>query len=370
MAASAWKADPGPMDFHKLVRGPDTGMTSIDNNCQNCHREHSLHQAHVKVAMSCSSCHVEHHGPGRMAAPTDERCVFCHGDLRKLASLSGKTMNAATRNLARNFESDHPSFRVRAERTRDLNTLRFNHALHLGSQTIPALPNGQRLDCAFCHKPDAAGVYVRKVQFEKHCQSCHSLQFDPDAPNLTLPHGNPEIVSAFLRSLPRQYAELAARSGMLNREDQEKFAQARLAGLQERFSSGEELERRVFFSNSVSSPARRVGSVSGPAAATYAGCAYCHEVKTGAHGAAEVTPPVMPERWLHHGEFDHSRHTTMQCVACHDAPHSKETSDVILPTRQLCAKCHGSEGGVAHSCVTCHKFHSKTEAGSVAGLVK
>jgi hypothetical protein len=363
LVAAAWNADPAPIDFHKLAHGPTGEMTLIDNNCQKCHRDHSMHQANVKVALSCSSCHVEHHGPERMAATADERCVFCHGDVEKLASLTGKTSDAAARTVARDFESAHPSFRVQAERTRDPNTLKFNHALHLGSQTIPLLPGGQKLDCAHCHQPDAAGKYMRRVQFENHCQSCHSLQFDPDAPGLTLPHGNPELVSAFLRSLPKQYTEFAARSGMLKRDEQEKFAREKLARLQHRFSSGDELEKRVFFSNAAASPGTRVGSVSGPAAATYPGCAYCHEVKTGARGQPEVTPPVLPERWLQHGEFDHSRHATMQCVACHDAARSKETSDVILPSRQSCANCHSSGGGVAHSCVTCHSFHSKTGAG-------
>jgi hypothetical protein len=357
--SAAWNADPGVVDFHKLTEGRTGEMTLLDQSCLKCHRSHSMHQTHVKVALSCSSCHMEHRGPGRMAPPSDERCAFCHGDVEKLAAHASKPVDFAERGMASSFEIDHPSFRVHAERTRDTNTLKFNHALHLGGATIPTLSNGQKLDCAHCHRPDAAGVYMRKVQFENHCQSCHSLQFDPDAPDLTLPHGDPEIVSAFLRSLPKQYADLAARSGVLKREEQEKFAQQKLARLQQRVSSGEQLEQRIFFSNAGFGPSMRVGTVSGSAPASYPGCAYCHEVKTGAHGRPLVTKPEMPERWLHRGRFDHSKHATMKCVDCHAATLSKETADVLLPLRQSCATCHSKEGGVANSCVTCHSFHFK-----------
>ena len=69
-------------------------------------------------------------------------------------------------------------------------------ALHLTGKTIPILPGGQKLDCASCHQPDAAGIYVRRINFESHCQVCHSLQFDPETPGLTLPHGDADFVRA------------------------------------------------------------------------------------------------------------------------------------------------------------------------------
>ena len=368
MAITALEADPGITDFHKLARASKGEMTLIDAPCQKCHLNHLTHQEHVAVDLSCSSCHQEHRGPGRMTAPSDERCVFCHGDAERIADDATLLAEFTPRALARNFEVEHPGFRIHSERIRDTNTLKFNHAIHLRGQTIPTLPSGQKLDCAYCHQPDAAGIYMRKVQFENHCQACHSLQFDPEAPGLTLPHANSDTVSAFLRSLPKQYTDLAARSGILNRTEQEKFAQEKLGRLRQRVFSGDELEQLIFFSNATTGPGRRIGSVSGPAVANYPGCAYCHEVKKGASGRPEVTNPVMPERWLHHGAFNHARHATMKCVQCHSAERSSDTADVIIPNRQSCAQCHSSSGGVAHSCVTCHSFHLKTKGASAAQI--
>ena len=149
------------------------------------------------------------------------------------------------------FAEDHPQFRFITEKLRDPDTLKFNHALHLTGPTIPKLPGGDKLDCAFCHQPDAAGAFMRPVAFEKNCRVCHSLQFDPATPQLTLPHGSAEYVSAFLRSLPKQYTALAAAE---NVPDKNSFVQQKLAGLQTLFGSGEELERRVFFSTATFGP--------------------------------------------------------------------------------------------------------------------
>ena len=71
------------------------------------------------------------------------------------------------------FSDDHPQFRFIAEKRRDPDTLKFNHALHLTGTTIPKLPGGIKLDCAFCHQPDAAGAFMRPVNFEKNCRVCH-----------------------------------------------------------------------------------------------------------------------------------------------------------------------------------------------------
>ena len=92
--------------------------------------------------------------------------------------------------------------------------------------------------------------------------------------------------------------------------------------------------------------------------AKFAGCAYCHEVKpTGDEAAPAITHPVQMERWLAHGRFDHSKHLNITCARCHDAEHSRDTADVILPSRTTCVECHSPKGGVANDCSTCHSFH-------------
>jgi hypothetical protein len=80
-------------------------------------------------------------------------------------------------------------------------------------------------------------------------------------------------------------------------------------------------------------------------------------VKTGGDGQPQVTPPVIFERWLVHAHFDHAKHAGLACDKCHDAIHSKDTADVLLPPRETCVECHSPRGGVANTCATCHTYH-------------
>jgi predicted CXXCH cytochrome family protein len=255
---------------------------------------------------------------------------------------------------------DHPEFRVHTDGLRDPNTLRFGHALHLTAATIPNLPGGQKIDCVFCHKPDATGVFFQPLRFEQNCRVCHSLQFDPETPELTLPHGQPQFLIAFLNSLGRQYADYARDQRGLRRDgDVQNFVTARLQAVQDRFGSRGELEQRVLLGNSTLAPASQVGTLSGPARAVYPGCAYCHEVKAGVNIVPRVTPGVIPDRWLTHGGFNHAKHTQVACVSCHAAAASKETADIILPSKSVCVTCHSPAGGVKYGCSICHGYHNQ-----------
>jgi hypothetical protein len=345
MVNAALRAEPGILDLQKLARAKPAKPTAIDKSCLKCHAGKNFHQPNAP-AISCSFCHAEHHG-AMMAATTDANCDFCHGDAAKMA-VSPKTP------VIHRFATDHPQFRFITEKWRDPDTLKFNHALHLTGATIPKLPGGGKLDCAFCHQPDAAGAFMKPVTFEKNCRVCHSLQFDPQTPELMLPHGSAEFVSAFLRSLPKQYADLAAKE---NVADVNGFVEKKLAGLRTQFGSGENLERRIFFSTATFGPEAQIGTLRGATRAIFPGCAYCHEVKTAASGSPQITKPVMPERWLAQAKFNHAKHANISCAQCHDAAHSKNTADILLPAKETCAACHSPRGGVADSCAECHTYH-------------
>lgn len=352
---AALRADPGPAQLAALVNFKSGPMTAIDAACQKCHTTHSFHQTTVVENLSCSHCHAEHRGAGPIAPPTDQHCAFCHGDATVMAAAAAK--GAKSTQIIHSFAGDHPGFRVHSEQRRDPDTLKFNHALHLGGATMPPLPGGAKLDCAFCHQPDSAGTYMRPVNFENHCRSCHSLQFDPATPDLQLPHGDPDFVSAFLRSLPRQYADLALRSGLTRKEEQDQFAQRKLQQLREQVGTGEALEARIFLSSGTQGPDVSVGTVGGASRALFPGCAYCHEVKSVPGARPQITRPEVRDRRLLHAVFDHSKHATVACVQCHAAPQSKETADLLLPTKESCATCHSPRGGVVDSCTTCHVYH-------------
>ena len=346
MLKAALRAEPGIFDLKGIATAQAAEPSKIDSACQKCHTEKDFHQPDAPV-ISCSFCHAEHHGQ-TMAATTDANCDLCHGDAAKMAV-------SRTIPVIHHFAVDHPQFRFLVEKLRDPDTLNFNHALHLTAATIPKLPNGEKLDCRYCHQPDAAGAFMRPVQFEQHCRVCHSLQFDPETPQLMLPHGSAAFVAAYLRSLPKQYADLAAKEHL---DDSKSFVENKLAGLRSQFGSGEDLEHLVFFSTAVYGPETQIGTVSGNTRAVFPGCAYCHEVKASGTSLPDITKPAMPERWLAQARFSHAKHANIACEQCHDALHSHDTADILLPPKETCEACHSPRGGVASSCAECHQYHN------------
>lgn len=371
-------ARPGPFQFRTLALPVDEGMTTIDKNCLVCHTSHSFHEPNVISDHSCSGCHTEHKGPGPMPLPTDASCGSCHANkaVMEASADRGEKLPASAfdfrpefghvvfhtprpgrgfTEIIHSFATDHPEFALLSQKLKDPDTLKFNHALHLDAAKVTR--GGKPLQCIDCHKLESSGVYHLKVAYEANCKSCHTLQFDARNPGLVIPHGSAEGVRAFLRSLPRQYADFAARTlGPGNAERNETFAREQIARLRSDFGSGEELERAVFFNDKERGPDRP---------SIFPGCAYCHEVHPSENAAPHITPPVMPDRWLAHSRFDHSKHLrgvptlpNPGCVYCHDAPHSRSASDIILPSIQVCVKCHSPAGGVASSCSTCHDYHT------------
>jgi len=103
-------------------------------------------------------------------------------------------------------------------------------------------------------------------------------------------------------------------------------------------------------------------------------CQLCHHYSGGV-GQAEpdrIVPVDVPEVWYEHSRFSHGAHRTVDCRGCHGGKNggksvddSEVETDVLLPPRENCLKCHSTartvggdkEGGVRHECVTCHGYH-------------
>jgi hypothetical protein len=239
---------------------------------------------------------------------------------------------------------------------RDPDVLRFNHQRHFASD-IP-LVNGKKLDCNYCHTPQPDGRYMQRISFAANCQACHSLQFDPKNPELTLPHGNATAVRGFLHSLPTQYADLAVRKGITGPKQIQSFVTKQIAQLRERIRSGEELERQVFFATSPYQPQRDGVPV---VRASFYGCAFCHEVKPVANAAPMITKPILIDRWMAQARFDHAQHASVKCDDCHHAGQSRQTSDILMPVKANCVTCHSPTGKAAAECITCHTYHAPSE---------
>lgn len=375
---TAMNARPAPWDWRQFSRaqpGPRPATAVDAQACAVCHDQHEFHQPSVTAVASCSACHVEHEGT-RMAAPSDARCADCHNDggVMAAASAHGQGMDSlrfdppvaagarpfrtprpagGRTNLFTSFWDGHPNFGVLAQGLADTNTLRFNHALHLGA-TVRL--DGRGLNCADCHVPDATGAYFARVSFAQHCQSCHDLQFDPANPALKLPHGDVQAARAALRGLPLTYADLARRRGLIQRDAVGEFARTNLARMRQTFGSGEALERLVLFTPD---PREFQRGISPERRAHYAGCAYCHAVNPGSADLAEIAPVTTPDRWLLAGRFHHAKHVQWNCEQCHAIRSSRVARDINLPAQASCVGCHSPKGGAPSNCATCHTYHLK-----------
>ncbi len=355
-------------------------LGNLDAKCETCHTSHTLHQPNVVENRSCAVCHQEHQGAASLKIVASSECAVCHNDanVMQASAQKGAGMPASAFHLRRlratqfafdmprppngytqtfaSFWSGHPEFQLKRENARDPdgNILRFNHQRHFGAD-IPPL-NGQKLTCISCHKPDEEGRYQTRITFAANCQACHSLQFDPNNPELTLPHGDPNAVRAFLQTLPTQYTQLAVKRGLTKPNELQSFVVQQLVRMRQAHRTPEDFEREVFFTTN---PYKPQGTLQ-PRALFY-GCAVCHEVKPNGASAPKITKPVTVQRWLPQARFNHAKHTSVDCITCHQATQSSETSDILMPAKASCVTCHSPQGKVVAECITCHTYHAPTQ---------
>jgi predicted CXXCH cytochrome family protein len=367
----------------RFQRGVD--FTSVDRKCEECHKRHTLHEPNVIENRSCSVCHQEHLGPGRMSRVTNLDCASCHanGSIMEASSQKGAQLPPDAFHLRQfpvtqvvfklprpskgytqvvsSFAGDHPEFQLIREKARDPDVLRFNHQRHFAADIPPV--NGQKLDCNYCHRTDPEGRFYQRISFTANCQACHALLFDKNNPQLRLPHGDVNLVRTFLRTLPAQYGDYARlKQGRTRDAEVQAFVAQQIKQLREQFRTAEELENAVFFTVDPYKPQREMNA---SVRANFAGCALCHDVKPSSNGAPMITNPVLVDRWMPQASFNHAKHQVdpitqqkLDCTTCHRARVSRETSDVLMPAKADCVTCHSPKGKVSSDCITCHKYHA------------
>ncbi len=436
--------NPGRRPLDKVVaaafmqqRAGHGTAAAMDQACLKCHPAAGLHlpqpadlavravssELPVVHAENCFTCHREHAGSGRMALPSRQSCVSCHGDAAALANarksapqkgapvatagenrdlgdgvirfLAPANASAAPKAFA-DYAHGHPPFTYEHPGVRDPAELKFNHARHERAD-VQAMGRGKKLGCTDCHTPGAGGVLYQPVSYERHCAECHSLQILPSFPKLRIPHGDADKVRYFLAGLAVSVggairAEGVSDPAQLAKRVDDEMQSLRVRGL----DTPEKFERRVFFEGEPRDDPndRRMRSGSRKFLTE---CAKCHTVTpTGINGAPQVRPPTMAERWVQHGPFTHLPHRHVDCAGCHGAAAtSKETTDILLPPQKLCAECHRPpaaegraaslaaaksapspenggreiaaaqrrEGGIKWDCQSCHRFHTSPDAG-------
>ncbi len=128
----------------------------------------------------------------RLASTSDRACTQCHADLTTTHGPSKFVSNI------RGFDSSHPEFAVLRGGYSDPGTIKFNHQVHLKEDLRGA--NGPvQLKCADCHQPSDSSdrAYMAPVNYDKHCASCHTLQFDRRFSE-SAPHKDPKVVYDFV----------------------------------------------------------------------------------------------------------------------------------------------------------------------------
>ena len=347
-----------------------------DANCTQCHKNVGAHIADKRVDDStfkgqrCATCHKDHQGRIGMRVADALGCVQCHGSIREFSPL------ASLGNVS-DFARDHPPFRLslrqgaqakaiaRVAQTPELKNqtgLKFPHDIHLAKAGIkspsgPAATGGRVvLDCTNCHTRDAASARYEPVRMESHCQSCHRLSVDPQAPERQVPHAKPEVVRTALREI---YASLAvdrypASLVIVNSLLQRPAAEAPAArSVQARRWVQEQSEQAL---------SAMLDKGTGE-------CRTCHRITRQAVVAGkplnwDVAPVVMTNQWLPHSRFSHAQHQNAPCASCHKSGESATSADILVPDLAICQSCHAGAKAepnkVVSRCESCHGFHGQT----------
>jgi hypothetical protein len=279
-------------------------------------------------------------------------------NLREVTLRLPRPTDGYTKTFA-SFSEGHPPFQLQRENVRDNNVLRFNHQRHLNSRDIPPTKSGKLGAASAISQSRTAATYSPSVSRRIARMSLAAVRCEESVPASARRRAACPVFRA--RCPPIRQAR-ATQTRPDQRNESQQFAVQQVRQLLTQFPNAEELERSVFFTVD---PYKTSQQNDASSHAKYTGCAFCHEVKQAAglsYPTAEITKPTMIERWLPHAHFSHAQHGTVaSCRECHvGAKSSRLTSDVLIPTKENCVRCH-SPGGVARKaseCSACHLYHS------------
>jgi hypothetical protein len=238
------------------------------------------------------------------------------------------------------FDRDHPDFKLtfrigpdeadieripQTEKARLIENsgLKFPHNQHVGLVQGPGgMSDIRELACISCHRPEGKEMRFMPLSFKRDCLACHAdrLEVGPAGARLRLPHAaEQDVFNALKVNAPKQVA---------------------------RYSDALKTD----------------------------GCAYCHEMVATEKGDSlpwRVMPLRITRDWFSKARFNHASHRTQQCQSCHQVEHSERSSDVAIPDRASCLKCHAGNSPkykrITSSCMSCHSFHNAHAAPGEAG---
>lgn len=369
-----------------------------NDGCLVCHADAANHTSAeasppALEGVRCASCHIEHDGLSGLAQIDNEKCASCHHDLH--AVYGGTRFGDAA-----DFRTAHPEFRFSLVETpgshepeltvwsptvQENPGLQFNHFLHVGQLESVSEGDHENLRCDNCHVLEEGGRSMMQIDFETHCQDCHSLDFDPSLGGTEAYHGDPVEMREKLRSLYTDRALL----GQVTDPD----APAAIRGLRPGQLSDADTRLVLQWVN---------GKVEAANEHLMATCGECHGLLPGeaADGSTGIVPVELLRVRMPRSDFHHYTHRPFPCASCHAAAAvyepeeglerpdwsqpgagsyalltpdelrarwgiepSESAEDVLLPGIASCRSCHGGAHSrpplVASACVLCHPFHQE-----------
>jgi hypothetical protein len=247
---------------------------------------------------------------------------------------------------------------------------------------------GNQLECASCHVPDAEHRYMEPIRYQAHCAACHPLsvalagRFTGDTADdadkfrdAPAPHQAPEVVRAVLRE---RCLEFARKHSVVRGESNPPETGRPIPGSGPRPVT--EAEGLWIKGQSGLAEERLFANAQQPSLERWlfnqgAGCVHCHipaQPDRSKSGLPLYQETKVPPRWFEHSIFRHASHRMVGCTECHgQAMTSQETSDVLLPGRDTCLRCHtGSGTGARADCTECHSYHDRSKEPRLNGPLK
>jgi len=316
---------------------------------------------------SCASCHTEHKGSSHLAVLNDRHCTQCH------ANLEVSEGKAKVQTSINSFGGDHPEWSVLKSGAKDPTQFKFNHKAHFKPSVKK---DGRPLGCNDCHSPDNQRAYMEPISFSRHCQECHPAGTVTDVPilgNLNLPHNNPELVRAVVKTaLTDKFIKAGGKvpAKMTENPKYVKPKPGRPKPKEPEFI--EEPDSRTPDQWLIEMTDKALAGNFFPTDKQMgSSCLYCHQTagKDDATNLPKIVAPKIPKVWLPKSIFDHEVHRVVNCNECHkQAMTSETTADLMLPGVKSCQECHKVENGARSGCVECHVYHDKTRAGHISTL--
>ncbi len=422
-----------PISSDSLLLDSSSALAVQEAACQSCHRadahfRNELTLTSQKTDQHCSGCHLDHQGRDfDMVKLSSDACVQCHGNLTKHCQAKPVVKHDIT---AFTLESHGPFVSLSQG---DQGRIKFDHAQHMlpgqvdadskGSFTLAMLEPDQReryrqkvngqwqaddavvtLQCNSCHEPAGrpseqavgdteVGRHIKPIRFDDHCQACHAINAPGrDDQTLPLPHAAP-------------WAELNV------------IMSAKLAGSQwlGRFRSPTDAVRKeplvgegddgALVLQGSDATLSKPSLVDSQRDRVKEACLKCHVESDLTDEAitklrSNAVPPLISERWLRRGIFDHAAHGKMACSYCHEVPTSdpthagqpaKDQTVVMINSIATCMECHrdsaspepaslqtdkakqllnGQTTWASDRCTECHRYHwSRPEGDSSKPIV-